>query len=119
LHTAAVRRLLADEHLTPAFATLWPTYDLDAKTRALLTYAKQLTETPSSLAESDLEALRVVGWDEQAIYEATALIAQFNMTGRLEAAAGLPLDQVAASSRWLRSLERRHARSGGTAPASP
>jgi uncharacterized peroxidase-related enzyme len=119
LHTAAVRRLLADEHLTPAFATLWPTYDLDAKTRALLTYAKQLTETPSSLAEGDLEALRVVGWDEQAIYEATALIAQFNMSGRLEAAAGLPLDQVAASSRWLRSLERRHARSGGTAPASP
>jgi len=118
LHTAAVRRLLADEHLTPAFATLWPTYDLDAKTRALLTYAKQLTETPSSLAESDLEALRVVGWDEQAIYEATALIAQFNMTGRLEAAAGLPLDQVAASSGWLRSLERRHARNGGTAPAS-
>ena len=119
MHTAAVRRLLADEHLTPAFATLWPTYDLDAKTRALLTYAKQLTETPSSLAESDLEALRVVGWDEQAIYEATALIAQFNMTGRLEAAAGLPLDQVAASSRWLRSLERRHARSGSTAPESP
>jgi uncharacterized peroxidase-related enzyme len=118
LHTAAVRRLLADEHLTPAFATLWPTYDLDAKTRALLTYAKQLTETPSSLAESDLEALRVVGWDEQAIYEATALIAQFNMSGRLEAAAGLPLDQVAASSRWLRSLERRHARNGGPAPES-
>ena len=118
MHTAAVRRLLADEHLTPAFATLWPTYDLDAKTRALLTYAKQLTETPSSLTESDLEALRVVGWDEQAIYEATALIAQFNMTGRLEAAAGLPLDQVAASSRWLRSLERRHARNGGTAPES-
>jgi uncharacterized peroxidase-related enzyme len=118
LHTAAVRRLLADEHLTPAFATLWPTYDLDAKTRALLTYAKQLTETPSSLAESDLEALRVVGWDEQAIYEATALIAQFNMSGRLEASAGLPLDQVAASSRWLRFLERRHARNGGTAPES-
>jgi uncharacterized peroxidase-related enzyme len=118
LHTAAVRRLLADEHLTPAFATLWPTYDLDAKTRALLTYAKQLTETPSSLAESDLEALRVVGWDEQAIYEVTALIALFNMSGRLEASAGLPLDQVTASSLWLRSLERRHARSGGTAPAS-
>ncbi|MGH2493926.1 MAG: hypothetical protein ACRDIV_04415 [Ktedonobacteraceae bacterium] len=87
------------------FATTWPTYDLDARTRALLTYAKKLTETPSLIDDDDLDALRTAGWDERAIYEATALIAFFNMSGRLEAAAGLPQDQLPAKARWLRSLE--------------
>lgn len=87
------------------FASTWPTYDLDARTRALLTYAKKLTETPSLIEDDDLDALRTVGWSERAIHEATALIAFFNMSGRLEAAAGLPLDQIPAKARWLRSLK--------------
>ncbi len=97
--------------MTPEFATLWPTYDLEPKTRALLAYAQKLTETPSLLSESDVEALQTVGWNEQAIYEATALIALFNMSGRIEAASGLPLDQIPTTARWLTSLkreERRH-----------
>lgn len=91
--------------MTPEFATLWPTYDLDAKTRALLAYAQKLTETPALLEERDLAALRTAGWSEQAIYEATALIASFNMTGRLEAASGLPPDQLPTTAPWLASLK--------------
>ncbi len=72
----------------------------------MLAYAQKLTETPSQLAESDFEALRTVGWNEQAIFEATALIALFNLSGRLEAASGLPLDQVPVTARWLSSLEQ-------------
>ncbi|MBI4454935.1 MAG: hypothetical protein HY644_03445 [Acidobacteria bacterium] len=44
--------------------------------------------------DSDLEALRAAGWDEQGIYEATALISFFNFSGRMEAASGLPQDQI-------------------------
>jgi alkylhydroperoxidase family enzyme len=69
------------------------------KTRALLSYAKKLTEAPSMLEDADVDALRAVGWDERAIYEATALISLFNYSGRLEAASGLPLDQVPAEAR--------------------
>ena len=98
---AAVRRLTGDEHLSPDFATTWPTYDLDPKTRALLGYAKMLTEAPGMLDAAHVDALRAVGWDERAIYEATALIAFFNYSGRLEAASGLPLDQVPADARLL------------------
>jgi hypothetical protein len=36
VHTAAVRRLTKDEHLSAEFATTWPQYDLDGKTHALL-----------------------------------------------------------------------------------
>lgn len=42
--------------------------------------------------DADIAALRAAGWGERGIYEATALIALFNFSGRLEAAAGLPPD---------------------------
>ena len=94
-----MRRLTGDEHLSAEFATTWPTYAMDDKTRALLGYAKKLTETPALLSDSDFDSLRQAGWDDQAIYEATALIAMFNFSGRLEAASGLPQDEIPASAR--------------------
>ena len=105
-----MRRLTADEHLTHEFATTWPTYDLDPKTRVLLAYAQKLTQTPSQMEDADIAALRAVGWDEQAIYEATALIALFNMSGRLEAAAGLPMDEIPATASFKEAMpDRRRA----------
>ena len=89
-----MRRLTKDEHLGPEFATTWPQYDLDPKTRALLTYAKKLTQEPSMVEDSDIEDLRAAGWGEKGIYEATALISLFNYSGRMEAASGLPMDPI-------------------------
>ena len=100
MHTAAVRRLTKDEHLTAEFATIWPQYDLDRKTRALLSYVKKLTQEPSMMEDSDVEALREAGWNEQGIYEATALISFFNCSGRMEAASGLPMDQIPQGARF-------------------
>lgn len=91
---AAVRRLTGDDHFSVDFATTWLTYDLDTKTRALLGYAKKLTEASPMIGDDDIGALRDVGWDERAIYEATALISCFNFSGRMEAASGLPSDEV-------------------------
>ena len=91
-----MRRLTKDEHLGPEFATTWPTYDLDEKTRALLSYGKKLTLEPSMVEDADVEALRAAGWDERGIYEATALISLFNHSGRMEAASGLPMDEIPA-----------------------
>jgi alkylhydroperoxidase family enzyme len=96
-----VRRLTGDEHLSPEFATIWRTYDLDERTRTLLGYAKKLTKSPSTVDDDEVEALRRAGWSEQAIYEATALASFFNFTGRLEAASGLPPDVVPAGARVL------------------
>ncbi len=87
-----MRRLTGDEHLSLGFATTWRTYDLEQKTRALLDYAEKLTKAPSMIDDADVEALRQAGWDEQGIYEATALVSFFNFSGRLEAASGLPPD---------------------------
>lgn len=82
------------EHLNLEFATTWPEYELDARTRALLSYAKKLTETPRLVGDADIDALRQAGWDEKGIYEATALISFCNFSGRMEAASGLPMDQI-------------------------
>lgn len=101
LHTAAVRRLTGDEHLSAEFATTWPAYALDPKTRALLAYASKLTEAPALLTDADFAALRAAGWDEAGIYDATALVGFFNFTGRLEAASGLPPDEIPAAARML------------------
>lgn len=96
-----MRRLTGDQHLSGEFATTWPEYDLDAQTRALLAYASKLTEHPALLEDADFEKLRAAGWDESGIYEATALVAFFNFTGRLEAASGLPPDEIPATARML------------------
>lgn len=94
-----MRRLTGDEHVTSEFATTWPEYDLDSRTRALLRYVSKLTDTPSLLDGADFAALREAGWDDRGVYEATALAAFFNFTGRMEAASGLPQDQIPASAR--------------------
>lgn len=67
---------------------------MDARTRALLSYASKLTETPSLVDKDDIRSLRSVGWSEQEIWEITALISFFNFSGRLEAASGLPPDEI-------------------------
>lgn len=95
-----MRRLTGDEHLSPEFATTWRTYDLDQRTRTLLEYAEKLTKSPSSIDDADIDALRQAGWGEQGIYEATALASFFNFSGRLEAASGLPPDEVPGGSRF-------------------
>ena len=96
-----MRRLTGDEQLSAEFATTWPQYDLDRKTRALLGYAAKLTDYPAMVEDADFEALRAAGWDERGIYAATALVGFFNFTGRLEAAAGLPPDEIPAAARML------------------
>jgi alkylhydroperoxidase family enzyme len=94
-----VRRLSGDEHLSPEFATTWRTYDLDDKTRTLLEYAEKLTKSPAMIDDADFESLRSSGWSEEGIYEGTALTSFFNLTGRMEAASGLPPDEVPAGAR--------------------
>jgi len=89
-----VRRLTGDEHLSDEFASTWREYELDAKTSAMLAFASRLTDAPAMLDDSDFDALREAGWDDQGVYEITALTSLFNMSGRMEAASGLPPDDV-------------------------
>jgi alkylhydroperoxidase family enzyme len=67
---------------------------LDDQTRGLLRYASKVTETPSLIGGHDMGLLRECGWSERGIGEITALTSFFSLTGRLEAASGLPPDEI-------------------------
>jgi len=78
---------------------------LDAQTRALLRYASKLTETPSFVTKDDIESLKESGWGERAIWEITALTSFFNFSGRLEAASGLPPDQIPEGAKFAEARD--------------
>ena len=46
------------------------------------------------MGAEDIAKLADAGWTEKAIWEITALISFFNFSGRLEAATGMPQDQI-------------------------
>ncbi len=97
-HCEALRRLTGDADLGPDFAARWPDYPIDGATRSLLRYARRLTEAPDQIGDADIEGLHAAGWDDPAVYEATALVGLFNFIGRLEAASGLPMDTIPADA---------------------
>jgi alkylhydroperoxidase family enzyme len=66
----------------------------------MLGYASKLTETPSLVGEEDIEKLRESGWTEQAIWQITALASFFNFSGRMEAASGLPPDEIPENAKF-------------------
>ena len=66
----------------------------------MLSYAGKLTETPSLVSEDDVETLRECGWSERAIWEITALTSFFNFSGRMEAASGLPPDEIPEGAKF-------------------
>lgn len=114
-HCEAMRRLTGDDELGPEFVERWPDYQVDDRTRVLLRYSRRLTESPNRVGEEDIESLREAGWDDRAIYEATALIGVFNFIGRLEAASGLPMDEIPARAFMPEAVD--DGRPGGLAAA--
>jgi uncharacterized peroxidase-related enzyme len=115
-HCEAMRRLTGDDDFGPHFVEKFPDYPMDAPTLALLRYARRLTGWPDRINDEDIRSLRDAGWDDRAIYEATALISLFNFSGRIEAASGLPMDEIPADANL--PIARPDGRTGGRA-ASP
>ncbi len=66
----------------------------------MLAYASKLTETPSLVTAEDIRQLANAGWTEKAIWETTALVSFFNFSGRLEAASGLPPDEMPEGAKF-------------------
>ena len=64
--------------------------DLDPADRAMLDFAVKLTEAPSEMTRSDVEALRERGFDDVAIHDIVQVAALFNYYDRL--ADGLGID---------------------------
>ena len=62
---------------------------LDERTVALLAYAEKLTVTPYKIVDEDVAGLKGLGWDEEAIVQATHVVGIFNYLVRLADAFGI------------------------------
>jgi uncharacterized peroxidase-related enzyme len=82
------RRIALDHHLA----------DLSPRERALVDLALKITREPKAIAAAELQALRDVGLDDQAILEAVETSAWFNHTNRIFITLGVrPDDKYFAS----------------------
>ena len=77
--------------------------DLDPVTRGMLDFASKLTRTPTSMEQSDVQKLRVLGLSDEQILSVVLITCVFNFMTRL--ADGLnvevPEERRQAHERWL------------------
>ena len=67
----------------------WRGAELSVAERALCEFAERLTRDTGAMGEGDIQALRVQGWDDRAIHDATQIIAYFNYINRVADALGV------------------------------
>lgn len=99
-HLHDLRAEVDDDEWVDRFARDWRQADLDAPTRALLEFADHLTRRPAGITRADIDALRAVGWSDEAISDAVQTCAYFNYINRI--ADGLGVDP----EEWLDDLGR-------------
>lgn len=65
---------------------------LDPPDRAMLDFAVKLTRTPATVCETDLDALRKLGFDDPAIHDIVQVTALFNYYDRLADGLGVDME---------------------------
>ena len=61
--------------------------------RALLEYADKLTRTPGAITATDVERLRVAGFDDRAIHDVCSVVAYFAFVNRIADGLGVELEE--------------------------
>lgn len=85
-HGQAVRQLSGDPQLGEMLVMNYRVAPLDARQRAMLDFAWKLTVTPWEVVESDRQALRDAGLDDDQIFDLSDVIGFFNMSNRFATA---------------------------------
>lgn len=99
-HGAAVRQLSGDPKLGEALVMNYRVAPLDARQRAMLDFAVQMTEASYKIEEADREALRKVGFSDRDIWDIASVASFFNMTNRMASAVDMrPNDEYHAAAR--------------------
>jgi uncharacterized peroxidase-related enzyme len=88
-HGAELRKLLEDPMLADQTAIDYRRARLDERTRAMLDYAIKLTRTPVECSAADVQALRDLGFSDEAIFDIAETAAMYNFTNRLASATGM------------------------------
>ena len=78
---------------------------IEARLKPLLRFTRKLTREPARMTQGDVDAIREVGWSEQAVLDAAAVCGLFNLMNRLVEGAGIsaPPDYSAMAGQRLRA----------------
>lgn len=88
-HGAAVRTLSGNPALGEQLVMNWRVADLDARQKAMLRFAEEVTLHSHKVEEDHREALRTVGFSDRDIWDIVNVAAFFNMTNRVASATGM------------------------------
>ena len=70
----------------------WRTAGLEREDHALCAYAEKLTRAPATMTEADVDTLRAVGFDDEAIHDGIQVISFFNYINRIADAVHVDLE---------------------------
>ena len=88
-HGAAVRHMSDDPMLGELLVMNYRAAELSERHRAMLDFTWKLSESPEKITEEDREILREKGFNDQDIWDISAVAAFFNMTNRMSLAIDL------------------------------
>ena len=82
-HGALVRIYAGDPQLADQLVANYRTADINDAHRTMLDVAVKLTERPTEVEQTDLEALREAGFSEEALWDIASVTAFYNLSNRL------------------------------------
>ena len=88
-HQATAANFGIEESLLDAMVDDLDSAPIEEKMKPLLRYARKLTKTPAKMTEADAAAAYDAGWNDEALFRATAVCAYFNFANRLADGSGL------------------------------
>jgi len=91
-HREFLRRATRDDGLVEGVRRDYRTAPLTDAERAMCAFAEQITRDATQIQRSDIEQLREVGFDDQAILQITLIAAWFNSINRVADALGVGRD---------------------------
>lgn len=81
-----------DDGLAEAIKSDYTTAELSVQECAMLDYVRQLTRDATRLGPADLDALRAVGFSDEAILQITMIASWFNYINRMADGLGVGRD---------------------------
>ena len=91
-HGGSLRRLVRDDAWVSQLKEDYTAAELSVADRSMLDYVVKLTETPSVVAEDDVDELREVGFQDRAILDIAQITAYFAFVNRLAEGLGVTLE---------------------------
>lgn len=84
--------MLSDDALLERVEADFESADLEPRRLAMLRYALKLTQSPAEMVRTDVEALRVAGFDDGDILELCEVVAYYAYANRIADGLGVSLE---------------------------